>query len=258
MAWFIALLVVGSVFSMNARASQRDDSLSKPDLYVLTAQIDTKVLARGETPNSREARLLAKLATDRSGGFYGKIRTRVLFAEQASRENILGGFTWLKTNMKDQDVALVFIAGHGTYDERHHLYTYHPVGGPIKGIEFRQAFNGIPGRKVLLLQTCHASGVLETPKGELPFRKTMVICACDDDEEATRLMGYVIVNGFAKMAASSDGIVTTQSLAQWIELRVPLISKGKQHVQISRPPLFTDFPLASKGELVDPNMTGRF
>ena len=51
--------------------------------------------------------------------------------------------------------------------------------------EFRQAFNSIPGRKVLLLQTCHASGVLETPKGALPFRKTMVVCACDDDEQTT-------------------------------------------------------------------------
>lgn len=256
--WGLAPLFVAVAVANHAQASQQDESPEKPDLYVFAVQIDTKVLARGEIPNSREARLLAKLATERSRSLYGKVQTRVLFAEQASRENILKGFSWLETTMREQDVAVVFVAGHGLYEEKRRIYTYYPVGGKISGIEFRQAFNRIPGRKVLLLQTCHANAVLETPKGVLPFRKTMVISACDDDEEATRLMGIVMTNGLAKWAADSDGMVTTQSLAKWIDLRVPLLSKGKQHVQITRPPMFTDFPLAPKGDLVDPNLTGQF
>jgi hypothetical protein len=243
---------------MQAQPSQTAEPEQKAVLYVLAAQIDTKVLARGETPNSREARLLAKLTEDRSQGFYEKVQTRVLFGEQASRANILKGFAWLQTNMRDQDVAVVFIAGHGSYDEIHHLYAYHPVGGPIRAAEFRRAFNSIRGRKVLLLQTCHASGVLETAAGDRPFRKTMVICACDNDEEATKLMGRQMILGLANMAAEPNGIITTQSLARWIELRVPFISKGSQQVQISRPPLFSDFPLVTKGEQIDPSQTGRF
>jgi hypothetical protein len=116
--------------------SQPDEQDSKPNLFILAAQIDTKVLARGDTPNSREARLLANLAVDRARVFYGRVQTRVLFAEQATSENILKGFAWLQTTMKERDVAVVFIAGHGGYSEGSHMYTYHPVGGVIRGAEF--------------------------------------------------------------------------------------------------------------------------
>jgi len=254
----VGLLLSLMVAHLAAEEPQAGTQLPGRVLYVLAAQIDTRVLARGEEPNSREARLLAKLTEERSVKFYSRIQARVLYGDEANRSNILKGFQWLRANMGERDVALVFIAGHGSYDATRHQYAYHPVGGPIKAAEFRRAFNNIPGTKVLLLQSCHANGVLETAQGEKPFRKTMVICACDDDEEATRLMGYVMVNGIAKYAAGSDGIVTTQSLAKWISARVPTLSKGKQHVQISRPPLFADFPLASKGELIDPDLTGRF
>lgn len=222
-----------------------------PELYVVAVQINNKVFAKGETPNSREAKLLEKLAAERSKTFYAKVHTRVLSGEQADRDNIVKALGWLEKKVRKQDVAVVFLAGHGSFNPKANIYAYHPLGGAIKGFELREAFDKIPGRNVLLLQTCHAKAVLQTAGGEKPLRNTLVVAACDDDEQANWLMGKVMVNGLAGLAADKDGTVTTKSLSSFLEKRVHAISGGKQSLSVSRPAGFTDFPLAPKGKPVD-------
>ena len=237
-----------------ANDTSKEASSSKPRLFVLAAQIDTKVVKRGDIPNSREARLLAQVASERSPAYYSEVQTRVLKENDATRDNILAGLDWLASNVRERDVAIVFLAGHGGIKSAGEVttdyYHYGPLGGKITGSELRERFDKIAGRNVLFLQTCHANGVLHTADGERPFRNTLVICACDDDEGATKLMGRQMILGLAGSAAADDGRVTTDSLALFLAERVKTLSKGKQSLNVTRPKGFEDFPIAPKGDPV--------
>lgn len=242
-----------------SKATPKDTSKeslsSNPRLFVLATQINTKVVKRGEVPTSREARLLAQIASQRAPACYSAVETRVLKENDATRDNILAGLDWLATNVRKDDVAIIFINAHGgikvdgkvTTDQYH----FAPLGGRITGAELRERCDRIAGRNVLLLQTCHANGVLHTAEGEKPFRNTLVICACDDDEGATRLMGKEMITGLAGSASAEDGRVTTDSLARFLEERVKTLSKGRQTLNVTRPEGFKDFPIVPKGDPVE-------
>ena len=90
-----------------APASGAEPLKATAELYVVAIQIDSRVFAKGATPNSREAKLLEKLATERSKRFYAQVHTRVLASEQANRDNLLKALDWLKTNVRKQDRAVL-------------------------------------------------------------------------------------------------------------------------------------------------------
>lgn len=220
-------------------------------LYVVAAQIDTKVLKEGKEPNSREATLLKKIVEERSIDYYAKVSTTVLTGEKANRENILKALTDLGKKMTKQDAAIVFLAGHGSRHPTTNAYGYHPVGGAIAGEEIRRAFDTVRGRSILLLQSCHANAIVETAQGQdRPFARTLVLTTCTEEEKATRVMGMLMIRGLSAMGANENGVVTSDSLTKQIRRGADIVTKGNQTLHVSRPVGFEDFPLAPKGTLV--------
>ena len=171
-----------AVVALPIAAAQAQLEKSKGTLYVVAAQIDTKVLKEGKEPNSREAVLLKKIVEERSGEYYARVKATVLTGENANRDNILKALGDLKKKMTKQDVAFVFLAGHGSRNPATNAYGYHPVGGAISGEDIRRAFDAVPGRSILLLQSCHANAVVETPQGkDRPFARTLVLTTCTEE-----------------------------------------------------------------------------
>jgi len=198
-----SLAIRSTAFALAVMALVAAPAISQPEkskgtLYVVAAQIGIAVLKQGKEPNSREANLLKKLVEERSVEYFASVKTTVLTGEKADRTNILKALSDLEKQMKKKDVALVFLAGHGSRHPKTNEFGYHPVGGPITGEEIRKAFDGMKGRSVLLMQACHAKALVETPTGkDRPFARTLVLTTCTDDETASTLMGMVMINGLA-------------------------------------------------------------
>lgn len=240
-----------AVAALVAAPADSQSKKSQGTLYVVAAQINTHALREGKEPNSREATLLKKIVEERSVEYYAVVKTTVLTGEKANRANILAALTDLEKRMKPEDAAFVFLAGHGSRHPTTNAYGYHPVGGAITGAEIRDALDAVPGRSILLLQSCHAKAIVETPGGkQRPFARTLVLTTCTEDETATRLMGMLMINGLSIYGADRDGVVTTGSLAEHIERGANRLSKGQETLHVSRPEGFADFPLAPKGTLV--------
>ena len=108
--------------------------------------------------------LTSRYAPDRSAGVAHVLD---LNDERATREGIRAARAWLQ-QAKPQDMAIIFVAGHGMTDPEQNYYfgTYdidaaHPAANGLPFEEFEKLLDGIaPLKKLLLVDTCF-SGEIE-------------------------------------------------------------------------------------------------
>ena len=114
-------------------------------------------------------------------GHFAPDHVKVLTNKSATRENILGAFgeDWLPANVKPGDIALVYVATHGTsstQDSKHlnYLVAYdtdpkHPYSTGIQLQELvksiKQRLNEDANRLILVLDTCHSGAAEPGAKG---------------------------------------------------------------------------------------------
>jgi len=130
--------------------------------------------------------MVAKLSG--ASSLYNKIYTKTLLNEEVNSENI-SALTDFFANCKPDDVAAIFIAGHGLLDENFDYFfaTYDvDFGNPsVNGLPYQDIhalLNAIKAyRKLLIMDTCHSgeldkeevesSGkVVEVEEGDIQFR----------------------------------------------------------------------------------------
>jgi hypothetical protein len=228
---------------VTARQASAGRVVSEPgNLYVLSVEIDCALLDKKEKdPNSKEAPLLANVL--RQKGLYQHVYTRVLTKQRASRAGILAGLDWLERSVSDRDVAVIFYSAHGTYAGYWFFGTmpagYKGVQDPKKtmlfGQEIREALLRIHGRKVMLLESCCAAGLLHQPVRVKAIPNTLIITSCKETEHSASNLGYALIDGLSGKAAGSNGVVTSQSLNRYVHNRVAKETRNGQHV-VSRQP----------------------
>jgi WD40 repeat protein len=140
-----------------------------PNLYVLT--IGTS-LYKDKRYNlnyaAKDAQDLAKLMASNPKGLYGKVTTKTITNQEATRITIEGLKSFF-SGATIHDVVLVFVAGHGLLDANYdYFYGTHDVDfikPQLKGLSYNsleQLLDGIkPIRKVLIMDTCHSGEVEE-------------------------------------------------------------------------------------------------
>jgi len=83
-------------------------------------------------------------------------RIRVFAGDTASRDAILGYFGSLAENGTADDRVMVFLVGHGSYDDVE--YKFNIPGPDLSGSDLVEALDKLPGRSQLLVNTSSASG----------------------------------------------------------------------------------------------------
>ena len=213
------------------------------DLYVLSVEVDHKLLERGKTDrDAREATRLAAVLRQKARPLYARVETRVLTGKRANRAGILGGLAWLKKKMTPRDVALIFISSHGGYDHMG-FFGVQPAGyrdddkkgTAVWGQEIREALLEMPGRKLVLMETCNSGAFLKTPVRLRPLPDTVMISSCRVKESSGASMGYATLDALGGAAANGRGVVTAEGLVRYLRRQVPRATQGKQHIMVSRP-----------------------
>jgi uncharacterized caspase-like protein len=123
-----------------------------------------------------DAESVADLLATQKGLLFDDVQTRVLINDQATRENILVAMSDFLGQAAGDDVAIIFLAGHGLQDRKTGTYYFVPhnaddsnlihAGLPMQ--MFNEAIKRLQthvDKVILLNDTCHAGGMQMGARG---------------------------------------------------------------------------------------------
>ncbi|WP_236621382.1 caspase family protein [Rhodopirellula sallentina] len=220
-----------------------------------------------------DAKSFAELWKPQQGPFYRQVETNVLVDKNATTTDILDGMDWLISSVTQRDLAMVFIAGHATFDTRSNYYfCSHEVDPkrlrssalPYRAIE--QLIQDLPCKVLLFADTCHsgaATGAVGATRafGEEPWSEIVtdeigaVLFASSKPRQLSiesDLWGHgaftrAILDGMQDESSDvdGDGFINLIELDQQISNRVQKLTEGQQTPSTAKPSTIGNFKLAT-------------
>ena len=196
---------------------------------------------------------LAKLGDGRP---YTNVVTKVLTNSDATLSNLKFALRDLKDTATENDVAVVFISGHGGLDARgNYVFGNHDASNDdlehtaLNWQDFLGALREVRAKRVLVLaDTCHAGGIvggsgeaMEVLAGRLNKEAgRMVFTASTRGEVSIERTAWghgaftrALLDALAGAAdADKDGKVTFRELRDFVTARVETLTDGRQHPQL--------------------------
>jgi WD40 repeat protein len=261
------------LLKFKAVVKNRDDFVRKPKLYVLAIGI-----SQYTNPDYKlrfahsDADAFAKSLIDQKGKLYGDVIVKPLLNGAATREAIQDGLQWIQEQTGQQDVAMIFFAGHGMNDNNGLFYML-PVGADVARLrstclnfeELKQTVSSIAGKVVVFIDACHSGNVMgstarrgtggdindlvnelsSTQNGAITFTSsTGKEYSLEDPSWEHGAFTKALLEGLSGQAAiPGKGKITVKSLDAYISERVKELTKGKQHPTSVVPPNVPDFPI---------------
>jgi hypothetical protein len=111
---------------------------------------------------AKDAADLAAFFKEQEGTSYSKVESKVL-PPDATREAVIDGLEWLEKGSEKGDVNLLFLAGHGTSDERQRFYFMAADSDPDKlgatGVptgKILETIRNLEGTRIVILDACRS------------------------------------------------------------------------------------------------------
>ena len=168
------------------------------------------------------------------GRRFNCVNVLFLSDSEATRQNIIDNMVFLQRAAGSNDVAMLYLSGHGEIEKG--VYYFFPsdtaldndgsliTGSAVSISELTEALD-IPGRKIVLLDTCH-SEVVDTNRivHSLRNRSTVIFSAAQTDQFAfetglsdggSGLFTSGVTEGIGGKAAA-DGVVRIRSLEEYV------------------------------------------
>jgi len=255
-------------------------ALTKPKLYVLAIGISdyprlssTWQLDYAHT----DARAFVKALQKQEGELYGQVRSNLLTNKSAKLNAITEALDAL-TAIKKDDIAIIFMAGHGVKAKDGTFYFLTPAGSfeePEKGglswSVFYKYLARIKGRVIIFLDACRSGSIVtETivPNDELAQQffsggqgGVMVFSASKGRQgslESKEIGGgfgiftYALTQSLGPKSREVDvnhnGFVEFSELVDAVSVYVDKKTEGQQTPWLSRKELFGDLPVAVVNE----------
>lgn len=179
--------------------------------FALSASADTYAVVIGSPEFAPEAKKIAVFLRQKTDA-----HVKGIMKDKANYKNVMEGFGWLKKNVKKDDVAIIYISAHGNHKPHYHFSTNDKA---VSGKAIKEAVDPLPGKTLLIVDTCSAGGLLREKWGN----DIVVICACKEDEVSwTGLLGPATLNalqtntGTKGMTATINSyIVTHRKQGYW-------------------------------------------
>ncbi|MFO0969990.1 MAG: caspase family protein [Gemmataceae bacterium] len=240
----ITRIVLLSLASFGLTATVRADS--KPDLVLVSVGVSNfqhRAFERGVAAAAKDAQDVAKLYEQQAGRFFGKVESKVLVNEEATRANIEKAFAWAKTRATANSYVVVFMASHAQADDRGQ-YSFVPHDSNpllpstnVTSATMRKYLDSTAGKCFLILDTCHAGAANRL--GGVHFA-TLASCNArelsSEDGAANGFFTRAFVEGMSgKADANGDGVVTLDELESFVRDRLSNLSEGRQSFTMNKP-----------------------
>ncbi len=255
-----------------------EDNRFKPKLYVLAVGV-----SQYKNPDlnlglpAKDASDFARVFEQQKGKLYGDVVVQLLTDEQASKDKVIEGLEWLKSQVTAKDVGVMFIAGHGMNDNQGKYFFMPYNANPDKlmstGVaqtDIRDTLNSLAGKVLFFVDTCHAGNALGTGKtrgvggstdafiNELASAENGVIVfssstgrqlSQEDSKWGNGAFTKAVVEGLnGKAEINNSGKVTLKGLDYYVAERVKELTHGQQSPVSIAPGGITDFPIAVTGK----------
>lgn len=252
---------------------KEDEFIIKPKLYILAIGV-SKYEDKNLTLQfaAKDAKDFAESLLKEKGGLYRDVVVKILTDEKATRDEIIDGFDWITKETTSNDVAMVFMAGHGINDSGG-VYYYLPVNANLErlrrtGVPFTEMKNtvtSLAGKTILFIDTCHAGNVMgaravapditgivnelaSAENGAVVFASsTGRQYSFEDPNWGNGAFTKAAVEGIeGKADYAGKGKITINMLDLYISERVKELTQGKQTPATAKPKTIPDFPVALK------------
>jgi len=219
-----------------------------------------------------DAQAVAESFAAKSNALYHKVQTKVVVNEDATRRGILEGLNWLKEQMTQRDVGVMFYAGHGVKSNDGTFYLFPNDGeddqldaSAVSADQVKRFCQTIPGRLLMLLDACHTgalggdrrraiSGITDDLVRDLVTDDYGVIVfassmgresSLENDEWQHGAFTKAIVEALGGYADyNRDKTIYLSELELYVPERVKQLTKGQQHPVMQKPTTIRSFPLA--------------
>ena len=245
---------------------RRGEPERRPALFVLAVGV-----SKYQSTDIPSLRYAAKDAGDLSTTLqrqrdllYREITVRVLSDAQATLGQLREGLGWLIQSTGPEDLALVFLAGHGTNDPDGQYY-FLPSDAQadrqtlLSGQALQEALRAIAGRVVLLLDTCHSGNVLGRRSynrliNDLTQENRIVVFAASTGDQVARespawangAFTTALVEGLRGVADyAEDNRISISELETWASVRVSQLTSGLQTPTLAKPNAAPDYVIAA-------------
>lgn len=199
----------------------------------------------------RDAEAFAEFLRSERGLVRDAANLRLLVGKDATRLAVLSAIeeVLVKGAAHPEDMAILYFAGHGFVEgERMMFACYDTVAKNKKPTSLTDAeLQSIWGelkaeRRVLVVDACHAAGMVSGRLKELVDATTVKFLAAAADQRSIPsdefqhgVFTYALLNGLRGAAdletGDRDGKVTDKELAAFLERQVPLLARKLEHVQ---------------------------
>ena len=250
-----------------------DTAIPKPKLYVLAAGV-------GKSYRSTELEKLDYAAKDaedftgimreQKGGLYRDVEVKLLREDDATRDAIADGFDWLRTQVSNRDVGMLFLSGHG-YQSTAQDWYFLPVDADINRLtrsgvpydEIRRTMSRLAGKAVFFIDACRAGNALGGRRravdlsaaiNDLASKENGVVVyaastgsqfSLENDEWKNGAFTRALIEGLSGRALEGRaGVITHERLGFYLSERVKTLTKGRQHPVRLSPEGVPDFPIA--------------
>lgn len=245
----------------------------KPKLFVLAVGVGNyKNPSLRLTYPAKDARDLRSLLEKQKDRLYSEVNASVLTDQEATRDRIRERLAWFRSAATKDDISILLLAGHGISHHQTGRYYFFPheadMGDPentlLSEVELRKAVNGMEGKVLLLLDTCHAGGAIDqrsalkegdllrlvnqvarAESGVIVFSaSTRAQAAAEDPKWKNGVFTKALVEGLGGRAdAAGSGLVTLSSLEAYVTDRVRSLTNQAQEPAINTLSAIVDFPL---------------
>lgn len=258
MSRLILLVGLASVALLDASTAQpppaKQPPAAKGNLYVLSVGVEPQLTSKGKFDiYAQDAEFVAS-AMSAGKPLFGKVEPAVVNGKNATRNNVLAALKKLKTQVREQDTAVIFFSTHGGI-ETPGGYTITLANGPqgggqwITGAELLSEISALPGKVVVMLDTCCAAGAIPAQ----PTKNIAYITACRKEESSfgqsdrrTSPHGYFVIAVCEAMTGmadqNGDGAITIGEIQSYVTKRATALC-GEQHAVSRIPPTHADVVL---------------
>jgi WD40 repeat protein len=255
------------------KTEKTEEFVVKPNLYILAIGVslyqDKNLTLQFA---AKDAKDFAQALEKQKGGLYRDVKVRLLTDAQATRDEVMDGLDWIQKETTAKDVAMVFMAGHGTNDQTGNYY-FLPANVDTEklkrtGVVFsdiKNTLNSLAGKALFFMDTCHSGNVMGSRRAqtditgmvnELASAENGVVVfasstgkqySLEDISWGNGAFTKALVEGLSgKADYTGKGKITINMLDLYISEKVKELTRGQQTPTTTKPQTIADFPVAVK------------
>jgi WD40 repeat protein len=255
------------------RSGMSTPSTGLPTLYLLAVGVSKyKDKSYSLIYPAKDARDFGDAMKAQKGKLYKDVVMKIRTDESATRDNIMDDLEWIQRQATQQDMVVVFFAGHGINDTVTGNYYFLPHDSNmeavkrtmIPGSEIHSTLARLTGTRLLFMDTCHAGNITGTVSRGVPDMRQflqdlkdggqglVVITSSRPGQKSQEHPSWkngaftkALVEGLkGKAQRDKQGFVTFTALDAYITQRVKELTNGTQAPTTQKGTEVSDFPVA--------------